>query len=166
MPQAGARAAAHDPHHHPQALFLVAEEHPESADESDGPSRPRPFSLIRHVGRKFGRTYETSVILVQVPGGFIAELTYGENVNWYRNIVAAGGCVVVHHRSEYSVTHIEPCMDRNSPPVAAAFHECRSRWRRSRAARRLLVVQRGRLWRLTRRAGSWLRAIALGAGVG
>jgi hypothetical protein len=49
------------------------------------------------------------VILVQVPGGFIAELTYGENVNWYRNIVAAGGCVVVHHRSQYSVTHIEPC---------------------------------------------------------
>jgi deazaflavin-dependent oxidoreductase (nitroreductase family) len=68
-----------------------------------------PFSLIRHVGRKSGRTYETPVILVQVPGGFIAELTYGENVNWYRNIVAAGGCVVVHHRSEYSVTHIEPC---------------------------------------------------------
>jgi deazaflavin-dependent oxidoreductase (nitroreductase family) len=68
-----------------------------------------PFSLIRHVGRKSGRTYETPVILVQVPEGFIAELTYGENVNWYRNIVAAGGCVVVHHRREYRVTHIEPC---------------------------------------------------------
>jgi deazaflavin-dependent oxidoreductase (nitroreductase family) len=68
-----------------------------------------PFSLIRHVGRKSGRTYETPVILVQVPEGFIAELTYGENVNRYRNIVAAGGCVVVHHRREYRVTHIEPC---------------------------------------------------------
>ena len=68
-----------------------------------------PFSLIRHVGPKSGRTYETPVILVQVPEGFIAELTYGENVNWYRNIVAAGGCVVVHHRREYRVTHIEPC---------------------------------------------------------
>jgi deazaflavin-dependent oxidoreductase (nitroreductase family) len=68
-----------------------------------------PFSLIRHVGRKSGRTYETPVILVQVPEGFIAELTYGENVNWYRNIVAAGGCVVVHHRREYRVTHLEPC---------------------------------------------------------
>jgi deazaflavin-dependent oxidoreductase (nitroreductase family) len=68
-----------------------------------------PFSLIRHVGRKSGRTYETPVILARVPEGFIAELTYGDNVNWYRNVVAAGGCVVVHHRVEYRVTHIEPC---------------------------------------------------------
>jgi deazaflavin-dependent oxidoreductase (nitroreductase family) len=68
-----------------------------------------PFSLIRYVGRKSGRTYETPVILVQVPEGFIAELTYGENVNWYRNIVAADGCVVVHDRMEYRVTHVEPC---------------------------------------------------------
>jgi len=67
-----------------------------------------PFSLIRHVGRKSGRTYETPVILVQTPEGFIAELTYGENVNWYRNIVAAGRCVVVHKRREYRVDHIEP----------------------------------------------------------
>ena len=68
-----------------------------------------PFSLIRHVGRKSGRTYETPVILVRVPEGLIAELTYGEDVNWYRNIVAAGGCVVVHRRREYGVTAIEPC---------------------------------------------------------
>lgn len=66
-----------------------------------------PFSLIRHVGRKSGRTYETPVILARAPEGFIAELTYGEDVNWYRNIVAAGGCVVVHHRVEYGVNHIE-----------------------------------------------------------
>jgi len=72
-------------------------------------SRHGPFSLIRHVGRKSGRTYETPVILVQVAEGFIAELTYGENVNWYRNTVAAGGCVVVHHGSEYQVTRIETC---------------------------------------------------------
>ena len=68
-----------------------------------------PFSLIRNVGRKSGRTYKTPVILAQLREGFIAELTYGENVNWYRNIVAADGCVVVHHRREYRVTHIEPC---------------------------------------------------------
>jgi deazaflavin-dependent oxidoreductase (nitroreductase family) len=68
-----------------------------------------PFSLIRHRGRKSGRTYETPVILARVPEGFVAELTYGENVNWYRNIVAANGCVVVHHRHEYRVSAIRPC---------------------------------------------------------
>jgi len=72
-----------------------------------------PFSLIRHVGRKSGRTFETPVILAEVPEGFIAELTYGENVNWYRNVVAAGGCVVVHHRVEYRV-------DRTAHPGDAA----------------------------------------------
>ena len=66
-----------------------------------------PFSLIRHVGRKTGRTYETPVILVKTPEGFIAELTYGEDVNWYRNIVAADGCIVLHKRREYRVNRIE-----------------------------------------------------------
>ena len=66
-----------------------------------------PFSLIRHVGRRSGRTHETPVILVAVPEGFIAELTYGENVNWYRNAMAAGGCVVVHHGKEYCITGID-----------------------------------------------------------
>jgi deazaflavin-dependent oxidoreductase (nitroreductase family) len=68
-----------------------------------------PFSLVRHVGRTSGRNYETPVILAKAPEGFIAELTYGENVNWYQNIVAAGRCVVVHHRVEYRVNRIEPC---------------------------------------------------------
>jgi deazaflavin-dependent oxidoreductase (nitroreductase family) len=72
-------------------------------------TRHGPFSLIRHVGRKSGRTYETPLILARVPGGFIAELTYGEKVDWYRNVVAAGGCVVVHHGEEFRVTRIETC---------------------------------------------------------
>jgi deazaflavin-dependent oxidoreductase (nitroreductase family) len=72
-------------------------------------TRHGPFSLIRHVGRKSGRTYETPLILARVPGGFIAELTYGEKVDWYRNVVAAGGCVVVHHGEEFRVARIETC---------------------------------------------------------
>jgi deazaflavin-dependent oxidoreductase (nitroreductase family) len=68
-----------------------------------------PFSLIRHRGRRTGRTYETPVILAKVPQGFIAELTYGDTVNWYRNIVAAGGCVVIHGGREYRVDRIERC---------------------------------------------------------
>ena len=39
----------------------------------------------------------------------MAELTYGTGVNWYRNIVAAGGCVVVSGGTEYRVDRIEPC---------------------------------------------------------
>jgi deazaflavin-dependent oxidoreductase (nitroreductase family) len=68
-----------------------------------------PFSIVRHVGRRTGRSYETPLILARHPDGFVAELTYGDGVSWYRNIVAAGGCVVVHGGREHHVVGIEPC---------------------------------------------------------
>ncbi|MEL4320363.1 nitroreductase family deazaflavin-dependent oxidoreductase [Leifsonia sp. YIM 134122] len=67
-----------------------------------------PFSLVRHVGRSSGRTFETPLILARVPAGFVAELTYGDGVNWYRNIMAAGSCVIVAGGREYSIVAIEP----------------------------------------------------------
>jgi deazaflavin-dependent oxidoreductase (nitroreductase family) len=68
-----------------------------------------PFSLVRHVGRRSGRLYETPLILAPVPGGFVAELTYGDDVDWYKNVVAAGGCTVVHHGREYVVRQVQVC---------------------------------------------------------
>lgn len=43
-----------------------------------------------------------------MPEGFIAELTYGENVNWYRNIVAAGGCELFVDGVVHRVVGVEP----------------------------------------------------------
>jgi len=67
-----------------------------------------PFSLVRTVGRRSGRTYETPLILARVPGGFVAELTYGDEVNWYRNLVAAGGGTLVWRGREFAVGAPEP----------------------------------------------------------
>ena len=69
-------------------------------------SRRGPFSLVRHVGRRSGRQYETPLILARVPAGFVAELTYGPDVDWYKNITAAGRCTVLHHGREYDVDAI------------------------------------------------------------
>ena len=69
-------------------------------------SRVGPFALVRHVGRRSGRTYETPLILARVPAGFVAELTYGPDVDWYKNITAAGRCTVLHHRREYEINGI------------------------------------------------------------
>ena len=66
-----------------------------------------PFAIVRHVGRKSGTVFETPLILARVPEGFVAELTYGPGVNWYRNIVAAGHCVVVIGPREYQVDRID-----------------------------------------------------------
>lgn len=83
-----------------------------------------PFSLIRHVGRRSGRIYETPVILAKVPEGFIAELTYGDKVNWYRNLVAAGGGVVVYRGKEYQVNKVEPCaVERGRDAYPAPFRQ-------------------------------------------
>lgn len=68
-----------------------------------------PFTLVRHTGRKSGRTFETPIIVARVPEGFMAEPTYGEQVNWYRNAVVAGGCVIVRGRQEHQVVSIESC---------------------------------------------------------
>ena len=68
-----------------------------------------PFSLVRQVGRKTGRTRETPLILAPTPDGFVAELTYGPGVAWYRNVVAAGQCVIVHKGVEHHIDRIEPC---------------------------------------------------------
>jgi deazaflavin-dependent oxidoreductase (nitroreductase family) len=67
-----------------------------------------PFSLVRHVGRKTGKLYETPLILAKTAGGFVAELTYGPDVAWYRNIVAAGQCAVVFKGEEHSIDRFEP----------------------------------------------------------
>jgi deazaflavin-dependent oxidoreductase (nitroreductase family) len=71
-------------------------------------SKHGPFALVRHVGRRSGRVYETPLILAPVPEGFVAELTYGPDVDWYKNIVAAGGCTVVRHGAEYTIDRISP----------------------------------------------------------
>ena len=67
-----------------------------------------PISLIRHTGRKTGRTYETPLILAPNGRDFVAELTYGPDVQWYRNAVAAGSCTVVVKGVEYPIDRIEP----------------------------------------------------------
>jgi deazaflavin-dependent oxidoreductase (nitroreductase family) len=64
------------------------------------------FALIRHIGRRSGATFENPLILARVPEGFIAELTYGPQVNWYRNIVAASGGEVFWKGSWFTIDRI------------------------------------------------------------
>lgn len=71
-----------------------------------------PFSLIRHVGRRSGKLYETPVIVGPIRDGFVVELTYGPDVDWHKNIVAAGGCTVVWHGKEFTINKIEPLDER------------------------------------------------------
>jgi deazaflavin-dependent oxidoreductase (nitroreductase family) len=67
-----------------------------------------PFCIVQHVGRKSGKLYETPIIAAPVQDGFVIELTYGPDVDWHKNIVAAGGCTLLLHGTEYIIDKIEP----------------------------------------------------------
>jgi deazaflavin-dependent oxidoreductase (nitroreductase family) len=67
-----------------------------------------PFAIVRHIGRRSGKPYETPIIVQPAEPNFIIALTYGPNVDWYQNILAAGGCTVVWHKREYAIRKIEP----------------------------------------------------------
>ena len=61
--------------------------------------------IVHHRGRKTGRRYATPLGIrpAVAGGGFVIPLTFGEMAGWYRNIVAAGGCVVTYRGQDHSV---------------------------------------------------------------
>src|SRR6185295_7163018 len=67
-----------------------------------------PFALIRHVGRRSGKPYETPIIVMPLDNGFVIALTYGPEVDWYRNVQAAGGATLQWHNKEYTLKQPEP----------------------------------------------------------
>jgi deazaflavin-dependent oxidoreductase (nitroreductase family) len=52
-------------------------------------------SVIEHVGRKSGRTYETPIDIIESPTGLLIALPYGTRADWVRNVVDAGSATVV-----------------------------------------------------------------------
>lgn len=53
--------------------------------------RPHSFyGIIQHVGRTSGRVYATPVLPGRAEDGFIIPMPYGQKVDWYRNLQAAG----------------------------------------------------------------------------
>lgn len=66
----------------------------------------RPYAVVHHVGRRSGQTYTTPVNVRPTPEGFIIPLYYGSNVDWCRNVLAAGRCTITWKGSDYPV--VEP----------------------------------------------------------
>ena len=54
-----------------------------------------PMATLHHVGRSSGRRYRTPVFAFTTPRGLVIALTYGTQVQWLRNLEAAGGARMV-----------------------------------------------------------------------
>jgi deazaflavin-dependent oxidoreductase (nitroreductase family) len=67
-----------------------------------------PFTIVRHRGRTSGREYETPIIVAWLGQDAVVELTYGDRVQWYRNVLAAGGCELVRGDRTVRVVDVQP----------------------------------------------------------
>jgi deazaflavin-dependent oxidoreductase (nitroreductase family) len=52
------------------------------------------FAILRYRGRKSGKAYRTPMNLFRRGDHYVFALTYGPEVQWVKNIVAAGECTV------------------------------------------------------------------------
>ena len=81
-----------------------------------------PFAILRHVGRRSGKSYETVIWVWRLGEGFVIAQTYGPDVDWYRNMLAAGGGTIIWHKKVYVVGKPEPIdLDTALPAFPAAF---------------------------------------------
>ena len=52
-------------------------------------------AALHHVGRRSGNRYATPVRADPTPDGFVIPLPYGTNVDWLKNVMAAGSAELV-----------------------------------------------------------------------
>ena len=64
-------------------------------------------SVVRHQGRRTGRTYHTPVWAVPTEDGFVIALVYGSGTDWLKNVLASGAAAIVHQGETYPVDQPE-----------------------------------------------------------
>ncbi len=71
-----------------------------------GSPRLPMLAVIHHRGRRSGRSYAAPLGARPMADGFVIPLTFGEQTDWFRNVQAAGGCVIRWKGANYPL--IEP----------------------------------------------------------
>src|SRR5215470_15487420 len=114
--------------------------------------RRSPYAVLRHVGRHTGKRYATPVVAHATEDGFLVALPYGDDVDWCRNILAAGRCMlrrdgVEHELVAPEVVDSEQALDK-LPRWLPAFFRLFA-----------LNARKMRYLRLRRNAGPVVRAL-------
>jgi deazaflavin-dependent oxidoreductase (nitroreductase family) len=76
-----------------------------------------PFAVVRHVGRRSGKPYETPIMVELTGDRFVIALTYGPEVDWYRNVLAAGHATLLWHGRVYALEKPEPFAPHTALPL-------------------------------------------------
>lgn len=80
------------------------------------------FAILRHVGRRSGKSFETPIMVALLGEDFVLALTYGPKVDWYRNLQANGKGTLIWHGKAYTIEQLEP-LDRSIGLPAHHLHE-------------------------------------------
>ncbi len=83
------------------------------------------WSLIEHRGRRSGTAYRTPVSMFPTADGVAILLAYGDDRDWVRNLVAAGGGRAVMGGKTFDVT------DPRIVPTPEAAAMLRAPWRQA-----------------------------------
>ena len=80
-----------------------------------------PFAMLRHVGRRSGKQYETPIMVWRMKDGFMIVLTYGRNTDWLRNLQAADQGNLRWHKREYTFKKPELIDAKTAEPALPPF---------------------------------------------
>jgi len=83
---------------------------------------------LRHVGRRSGRAYVTPVTIRREGDAIMIALTFGNEADWARNVLAAGRCSLLIDGTEYDASAPQ-LVDRAD--AAAFIHSGYSRFERT-----------------------------------
>lgn len=82
---------------------------------SSGVLSSRRWVTMEVRGRRTGRIVEAPVVVVDHEGGHYLVSMLGEEVNWVRNVRAAGGRAVLRHRRRRAVRLTEVAPEERAP---------------------------------------------------
>lgn len=83
-----------------------------------------PFAVIRHIGRRSGNSYETTIMVWPLGEDFVIALTYGPEVDWYRNLLASGKGALLWHGRNYTIGRpegVDPAAALQAFPLPIRF---------------------------------------------
>jgi deazaflavin-dependent oxidoreductase (nitroreductase family) len=72
------------------------------------------FAIVNHKGLRTGRTFRTPMTVFRVGYDYVFALTYGANVDWVRNVLAAGGAELQMRSARRRVTAPELFVDEKA----------------------------------------------------
>jgi deazaflavin-dependent oxidoreductase (nitroreductase family) len=85
------------------------------------------LGVLHHRGRRSGRMHSTPLGMRPFGDGFVMPRTFGDDAAWYRNVVAAGGCVVTYRGRDYELVEPEVIDYQGAAPAFPRYERLQFR---------------------------------------